>query len=113
MPGLSDLMRADGGAMYYDDAFRNVLEDHLTYLRGAPTTQHLNVAPGDAYRFEYDLYGFLSKFAVPAQLHWVVLRLNKFTSPEEFGPDCQTVLVPDAGAVSQILQSHKAARRIT
>lgn len=113
MPGLSDLMISDGPAQYYTAEFRTVLEDHLTHLRAAQTTQHLNVAPGDAYRFEYDLYGFLTKFAVPAQLHWVTMRLNKFTSPEEFGPACDILLVPDANAVSQILQSHRAARRIT
>lgn len=110
---LKDLMRDDGSAIYYDPVFRGVLEDHLSYLRALTSTTRLAVPPGEAYRFEFDLYGFLAKYGVPVQLHWVTMRMNNYTSPEEFTGEVSELLIPDHTVVDRIRQSHQTSRRIT
>lgn len=109
---LKQLMTAQGPDIYYDPAFRNVLEDHLSYLRALQSTVRRAVSPGEAYRFEYDLFGLLKIYGVEAHLHWVVMRLNNYTSPDEFRADVTELLVPDATVVDRIRQSHQATRRI-
>jgi hypothetical protein len=109
---IEALMVADGPAVYYEANLRVVLEDHLTFLRQHPSTVQLNVTEGDAYRFEYDLYGFLRRFGVTGQVHWLVMRMNHMTDPSEFGPQYTELLVPSEQTVGQIVQSHQTTRRV-
>lgn len=110
---LNELMVQPGPDVYYDPAFRAVLEDHLSYLRALSSTQQLSVSPGEAYRFEFDLNGLLAKYGVPPYLHWVTMRVNGYTAPEEFTRDAVRVLVPSQKVIDQIRQSHQTSRRIT
>lgn len=110
---IDSLMISDGPSVYYDVGFRAVLEDHMAQLRISGSTRALNVPPGDAYRYEYDFYGFLRRWGVPTHLHWVTLRLNHFTDPSEFGPETQIVLIPSLEVCERIRQSHMTTRRVT
>lgn len=102
-----------GPSIYYDPAFRNVLEDHLTYLRTHEKTQLIAVDVMQAYRFEGDLNGLLSYYRVPVYLQWLVMRMNKFTSPLDASKDLISLIVPDYTTVEQIRQSHMTVRRIS
>lgn len=109
-----DALMVDAGpSIYYDSAFRNVLEDHMTYLREHPQTMQLAVEPTQAYRFEADLFGLLSYYNVPVQFQWIVMRMNKMTSPTDAHPEITLLLVPDHNVIEHIQQSHKTKRRIT
>lgn len=110
---VDDLMPAEGASIYYDPAFRNVLEDHMTFLREHPQTSVLNVEPTQAYRFEHDLFGLLAHYGVSRAFHWVVMRMNKMTTPTELTRDAVQLLVPETRLVEQIRQSHMTKRRIT
>lgn len=110
---LSELMIADGPAIYYDAGFRVVLEDHMNFLRTSPTTTVLVIPPGEAWKFEFDLYGLLRKYGVAPHLHWLTMRMNKMTSPEEFTADIEQLLIPDQVVVSRLQQSHQTSRRVT
>lgn len=110
---VETLMIADGPAIYYNETFRAVLEDHMNFLRTNPSTTALVVSPGEAYRFEADLYGFLSKYSVPAYLHWVVMRMNLMSSPDQFNSSLAQLLVPETQTIDRIRQSHQMSRRVT
>lgn len=110
---VNDLMTASGPSIYYSDAFRHVLEDHMDLLRRLSSTKTLNVDPSAAYKYEHDLFGFLQMAGISTHLHWVVMRLNKMTSPDEFTIDIGTLMVPDPGVIEKIRQSHMSSRKIT
>lgn len=107
------LMVDDGPPIYYDGAFRNVLEDHMTFLRTHPLTQVLVVDPAQAYRFEGDLFGLLSRYNLPPHFHWVTMRMNKMSTPTEASASLSSLLIPDHTTVEHIRQSHMTRRRIT
>ena len=99
-----------GDPVFYDRAFRNHLESHLNILRFTnPRT--LVVSASDLWRFEGNLYGYLSLKDVVAENHWVVMRMNNMHHPQEFGRkpreiamprEGDTLLLPDQGLLDSI-----------
>lgn len=91
---------------YYDPAFRAILEDHMQLLRlnAKTTTQEVNGM--DALRYAGDLYGYLTYNKLPQFLHWVILRMNDFTTPFAFDETVRSLLIPDAGVIDGIKQQY-------
>lgn len=110
---IDSLMQDDGASIYYDEDFRNVLEDHMTYLRALSSTTTLALDVGKVYKYEHDLFGLLADYGIPMQLHWVVMRLNKMSTPTDLRQDQTALLIPDASVVDKIRQSHMSSRKLT
>ncbi len=102
----------DGAAIYYVKGFRNTLEDHMTLLRGHPTTSLVMVTPSDAYHYNHNLFGLLQKMKVPLYLHWLIMRMNNWTSPRAFDLNVTSLIWPDQTVVNRIQQSYTASNRI-
>lgn len=98
---------------YYSKGFRNVLEDHMTYLRSHPDTQKREITPSEAYQFENDFYGLMNYKAVPMHFHHLVLRMNNMTNPDQMPPDLTFFLLPEMAVVSRLLSVYKTSDRIT
>lgn len=109
-----DLMAmAPGPSIYYDPVFRNVLEDHMTFLREQSANNILTVDPSIAYKFEFDLDGLLIFYGVQPQNCFIVMRMNKmFASTDPF-PENLSFMLPDQTTLEQIVQSHNTTRTIT
>jgi hypothetical protein len=110
---ITDLMVDAGADIYYDEAFRRVLEDHMSYLKSHPTTHTVAVEASKAYKYEGDLFGLLTAYLQPVYLHWVIMRMNGFTSPLEASREISSFIAPDQKVINQIRQSHVTRRRIT
>lgn len=110
---IDKLMIADGTQIYYSDTFRRVLEDHLTYLQTHPSTRQIAIDPEQAYRFEGDLWGLMSHYNVPMHLHYLVMRMNGLSSPQDSSVGITFLLVPNPNVVNQIRTSHMSSRRIS
>lgn len=110
---IDALAMAEGPAIYYDDKFRAVLEDHLTYLRNHPKTTTVTVSPVDAFKYEGDYYGLLTTLNIPYHFHWLIMRLNGHRSPFSGNEKETQVIVPAESVIEQIRQSHNAKRKIS
>lgn len=109
---IDNLATPSGPDIYYDTAFMSVLEDHMTYLRNNASTNILSIDPMNAYKYEFDLFGLLLLHNVPKHLHWVTMRVNNYSSPNDFDRTRLTLLVPDGNIVKYIRQSHLTTRRL-
>lgn len=98
---------------YYEDAFRNILEAHLSYLRGHSTTTYVSVDPGNAYKYEYNLYLLLESLNYPEHLHWLIMRLSGLTSPYDMRENFTTLVVPDQNIVEQLKSNASTINRLT
>lgn len=112
MSAVDSYLVDDGGDIYYDDDFRNVLEAHMTYLRSASSTTVMNVDPHDAYVYEFDLNGLLLKMGIPLKLHWVVMRMNNYRSPQNVPADLSTLLIAAPNEIEVLRQSFQTAAKI-
>lgn len=112
MSAIDQLMVTPGADTYYSDDFHNVLEDHMTYLRGLASTTKQEVEPIDVIRYQADFFGLLGRLGVPQYLHWVVLRMTGLTSPAKVPLDLAFVLVPDISDVQRLQQTIKTTAQI-
>ena len=96
----------EGPSIYYDTAFRAVLEDHVPYFRLHPTTRTLNVPPEDMDKYRYDLEGYLTEIQIPPYLHCLVLRCSGYRHSTEFDGTNTMLTVPNLSEVDRIRQKY-------
>lgn len=98
---------------YYNDDFRNVLEDHFSYLKQLGSTKNVPIDGYLAVRYEYDFYGLMQNQGVPHQLHWLVMRLSGYTSPDQMQRTLQSYFLPDPSFVEQIRSIWNSAKGVS
>lgn len=108
---VQSTIKRTNSKIFYDPKFRQTLEQHLPMLRATPDTQRKTVSADDVYRFEGDLYGYLHNEGIPLSQHWLIMRLNHYTSPTHFGKGLHdpylesqhlTLLIPPEMLIDQI-----------
>lgn len=85
-----------GDPIYYEAAFRNHLESHLNVLRMFNPTR-VTASPDAVHQFEGNFFGYLASIGQPAQYHWVIMRVNNYHNPHEFGREVQEIAKPIEG----------------
>jgi len=106
-------MVSSGPDVYYQNNFRHVVESYIPYLREHPTTQVIGVEPDIAYRYEGDFYGLLKTMRVPAQYHWIILRLNNMVHPADFKEIGTAIMIPAVSEIENIVRLFKVTHSIT
>ncbi len=113
MATIDSLMTASGPDIYYNKSFRNMLEDHMTYLRTHPQNQVMEVTPMQAHRYEFDLIGLLNTLMIPQHLHWVVARMNHFDSFNHVPEDLTRLLIPEQKELVRLQQTFMTVNKIS
>ena len=103
---INKLLADHGSNIYYDPVFRNVLEDHMTFLRTHEQTTRLNIESIYAYKYVGDLSGLLKHYNIDIYLHWIIMRMNNFTSYNEANDNIVDLLIPEPIVIERIRQSH-------
>lgn len=86
-------------------AFRNAVEDHLQLLKSGSGAQTLSGAPIDAVVFEGDLYGLFAKLNIEKRIRWTAMRMNGYTSPQEYSGESTTFIIPDIDVLDRLASS--------
>lgn len=79
-------MAQSGDDVFYDPAFRLVVETHLNVLinrAGAVSEIPLDLF----YQYEGDFYGYLVEKGVVPQHHFIYMRMNGMTNPNQFAKE--------------------------
>ncbi|ANZ48885.1 hypothetical protein HOV30_gp035 [Erwinia phage Derbicus] len=84
---------------------RQLIIDHLDYLRNHPSTKARAVDPRYSYPEMHSFYAYCSLVDIPSELIFPTMLLNNIRNPMEFTPDMETLLIPDIGVVASILDS--------
>jgi hypothetical protein len=105
---ILNILNKPSSSVYYEQGFRILLEDHLTYLKGLQTTRKIDIDIQNAYKYEGDLDGLLTQLNIRPELHFIIMRLNNFTSPQEYSPDkTMTLLIPEDKEIDRIRSTYK------
>jgi hypothetical protein len=111
---IGSLLFNPGPSVYFTDAFRRVMEDHMGFLRTHPATQLVVVSAQDSdWAFEHDLFGFLQNIGVAPRFHWVAMRMNNYTDPTEFGASASLLLLPPQNVIEQIRSAYMTSSVMT
>lgn len=99
---LIGMLDASTSAKYESDAFRTAVEDHLQILKYSVGAQTLSAQPIDAHVFDGDLYGLFAKLNVEKRIRWATMRVNGYTSPQEYAGDRTVFIVPDIDQLDRL-----------
>lgn len=102
MASINSLMGEDGSDEYYNEHFRNCIEDHLQYLNKDGNYTVVNFDNGTAYKYENDFIGLLISLNIPKRLHWITLRLNGLTSPIQYDGTVNFVKTPTESILEEL-----------
>lgn len=83
---IIEQMAKPGDDLYYDPAFRLIVETHLNILKHSRVVQE-DIPLDLFYQYEGDFYGYLVERGIPTFMHWIYLRVNGMTNPNEFAKE--------------------------
>lgn len=110
---INTMLIGDGGLTYYDQSYRNVLEDHMTYLRTHSETIVATVTPMQAYIYEFDITGLLNELGIPLYLHWTVIRMNNLFSLTKVPSDLIQLLIPSEKEINKLKQTFERQNSVS
>lgn len=111
-PALYQSMRNDGPVVFYTPDFRQLIEDHLEYLKTNNRSTRIQINDKDLHKYEYDLIGLLLEYKLPRHLHWIVMRLNGFTSPDQFTELTTSLLIPEPSEIDRLKNIQSTVHKI-
>ncbi len=87
----------------YTPGFRNLIENHLQYLKKEVSTKIINIDAHLEYKNQGDFYGLLIDLKVNVDLFWITMRLNDLHSPADYIPYIKIILVPTNNKITELL----------
>lgn len=109
---IDRLATQDGNQIYYDPTFRTILEDHLTFIRNSNEITTINIEPAMAYKYEGDLFGLLFNYGITFEQHWIIMRLNGFTNPNQNKSTLLSLITPSRAIVERIRAVYMTRNRV-
>lgn len=95
-----------GPTMFYDPGFRHILETHMNQLRTIYAIRK-ELKPEKIYQFEGDFNGFLLSESYGLEMHWLMMRINGMTNPNQFGKELREPL--QKGSKQYYIEPHPDA----
>lgn len=84
---------------------RQTLIDHVGYLRNHSKTVETSLDIRFLYPERNNFYAYCKLAGINVLLIYPIMLLNNISSPLDFDVDRTTILIPDLGTVSEILES--------
>lgn len=98
-----------GSPYFYEQKFRNVIEDNLSLLI-RDDNNFTTVSYAVAQNFKGNFEGLLRYISVPLSSRWIVMRVNGFTSSHQFDGRIDGVRHPDTEMLAKIFKTYRANR---
>lgn len=91
------------------DDYRTFVESLLGYFRSSSTTSVLVVTPETGYLYRFDFTQFLLQNSVPVEDHYLVMRVNGYTSIHQLDETINQILVPSMAMVARFKQIYRTS----
>lgn len=79
-----ELQRSTGDSRYQADSFRNVIEDHLQFIKHKSIANVVTTTGRQVSKFKLDFTGLLIELNVPDEYHWATMRANGLHSTADY-----------------------------
>lgn len=109
---IFDTMITGGPAIFYDPRFRNVLEDHMSFLRMHPSNRTIDIEPGIAYKYAGDFFGLMQQYGISSEFHWPIMRVNDYISPQDYKDTDLTFIRPDETILMRLSETFRSHNKI-
>lgn len=109
---LYNFAKSPGADVFYDPGFRAEIETHLPLLRNYSKTTVQNIEPSVAYKNENDFVGLLNDIGMSNDMHWITMRLNSMTKPQDYRSNMLSILIPPSDYIDLIRKKYSTVHRI-
>lgn len=108
MPSLTENMLSTVSQLWYSNEFKSVIEDHLVRLRTRNSVSY-PISTDEGYNHIGDFYSLLTSRNVISKYHWIILRVNNFTSPYKFMGESFDLIIPDEEFIESIYDNYRSS----
>lgn len=77
-----------------------MLKSHYNNFINSNKTISMPISNFEAYKYEYDLIGFLNSKGIDKNYHWFIMILNNMSAPNQFLKDKVSIVIPDFGDIN-------------
>ena len=106
MFSISTLQVRVSKAAITSSGFRNLIEDHILFLRSHRTIMLIPVDQQLVYKFTGDFYGLLNALKINPDIWWVTLRINNFKSTLDYSGDLQNIYIIPEEIIYEMLTKY-------
>lgn len=86
---------------YYDIGLMNHLEQHLSYIIEQGLAL-VTIKETVAYKHEGNFYGILHELNIPANLHYITMRVNNLLNSSDYNGLDTIIKIPDFTIIEQL-----------
>lgn len=107
-PSLTEFMNDTVPEIWYSPDFKSVVEDHLIRLRERKSTA-FPISIDEGFPHKGDLYSLFTTRNIPSKYHWIIMRINGFTSPYHYNGEAFDLIIPDDDFIDSIYDSYRTS----
>lgn len=96
---------------YQNSNFNEFIESHLTYISQNKMGTAQQVDDDIAAKYRGDFYGLLLARNIISDYHYIVLRLNGFTSPSDFDGQTFVLKIPIFSEIDMLKSVYKTTQK--
>lgn len=101
---LHSSMANMGSEFTYTENYRTFIESHLDYLRSHEESLEVMVDKGQVYKHLNDFASLFLEMGIPYEDHYLMLRLNGYTSNAELTMEVETLNTIPTQALTMLKQ---------
>lgn len=109
---IERLAKNPSSSIFDDPNFKNILEDHLTWLIEHGSTTTIPVTAHQVEVYDFDWIGLLFALNIHTDLHWVTIRMNGGKSLTDLPNSLRSLKVPDHGVIQNLVMLNSSTKRI-
>lgn len=109
---IEQLAKSPASETFDDPAFRNLLEDHLTWLINHPATVTVPVTAHAVEIYDFDWIGLLNSIPVQADLQWIVIRMNGGQSLTDLPSELRSLRIPNYEVIQNLVMLNSSTKKI-
>lgn len=91
-----------------EDLFYVLMESHVPYFRTHAETRYVEVSRQEAEKYKGDLHGLLDTLSVNKKYHYLVMRVNDYTSSQEYDGKRIGFYIPNPRAVAEVVSTYSS-----
>ena len=99
--------------VYFQRGFRSLFEDHVNHIIDTNKYGLKIIKPIDAFRYQGDLFGYLTKEGIKKEDHWFIMVLSGMKSPDEMDVNTSALFIPTGDIMSKLRTYYLTNRRMT
>lgn len=111
-PSIENLAGRASADIFDTPEFRNIIEDHLTWLINHPNNVSQPVTAHQIDVYDFDWTGLLRSLDVPSDLHFVVIRMNGGISLTDVPNDLRSLRIPDLAIIQNLVTLVSSSKKV-